>query len=246
MTFSSVPYNDKPSDSIKNFLPIILKISGVIILVIAVLFGVNYALNVYTPATKVDGNKWIPGYSAKAGKKDAKIQLIYFYDLQCSACKDNDPKLNDIVAKYGDKIGFVYRNYPLTEIHPYAEIAAKGAQGASRQGFEKYSEYKKQVFAVQSELSGGKIESAAKNAGLNVEEWNKERNSSIVSSEVKADLDFIKSVNLPNSTVPNVSGNKANGTPTNVILEDEKPVDWWSGSIEQATQELTINKYLNK
>jgi protein-disulfide isomerase len=244
MTFTNVPYDNLNEKKVN--ISLYSKVIGGLLVLVLIVFGINYAVTVFAPKSSVDGNKWIPSYSLVLGKKDSKIKMVYFFDLQCPACKDNDPKLTDLVTKYQDRMGFVYRNYPLTSIHPFADLAAKGAQGALRQGQDKYLEFKKQIFAVQNELSASKIETAGKNANLDIDKWNNDRYSSVINDEVKADLAFVTKVNLPNSTNPKATGNNANGTPTVVLIEDEKPIDWWSGSVEQTTQEATINKYLDK
>jgi protein-disulfide isomerase len=237
------PFNKKPIDSFKPFLPVILKIAGTIILIIAILFGINYALNASAPTVEVKGDTWIPAYSMKEGKEDSKVKVVLFFDLQCSACKANEPALKNVISKLKDRVLFIHRNFPLRDIHPLAQSAGEGAQAASRQGLDKFLVYKEQVYALQSSLSPANITKAAENAGLDIDRWNKDRNGSVVEAEVNADYEFIRKATLPKSSFNGETN--ATGTPTTVVLVDDKPVNWYSGGLDEATQESEILKYLN-
>lgn len=68
------------------------------------------------------------------GKKDAKVTLIEYADFQCPACAAYDPIINQLLTEYADKIFYVYRMFPLTNIHPNAVIAGQAAYAANKQG----------------------------------------------------------------------------------------------------------------
>ncbi len=68
------------------------------------------------------------------GNKDAKVILIEYGDFQCPACKSAHPNLKTITEAYKDKIAFVFRNFPLTTIHPNARTASAAAEAAGLQG----------------------------------------------------------------------------------------------------------------
>lgn len=67
------------------------------------------------------------------GKSDAKVTLIEYSDFQCPACAAYHPLVTQILEEYKDKILFVYRNFPLTNIHANAKIAAQAAYAAHKQ-----------------------------------------------------------------------------------------------------------------
>ncbi|CAN5413923.1 hypothetical protein BH10PAT4_BH10PAT4_1090 [soil metagenome] len=68
------------------------------------------------------------------GNKDAKVILVEYGDLQCPACKTAHPNLKLITEAYKDKIAFVFRNFPLTAIHPNARTGSAAAEAAGLQG----------------------------------------------------------------------------------------------------------------
>ncbi|HZJ18170.1 MAG TPA: thioredoxin domain-containing protein [Patescibacteria group bacterium] len=67
------------------------------------------------------------------GSSSAKVILTEFADFQCPACADNYPAVKQVLATYGEKILFVYRNFPLPQ-HQNAKPAAYTGYAAFRQG----------------------------------------------------------------------------------------------------------------
>ena len=83
------------------------------------------------------------------GPADAKVVLIEFGDYQCPFCKRWRLQVFDpLMEKYGDQIRYVYRDFPLTSIHPEALPAAIAANCAGEQG--KYWEYHDKLFKGDS------------------------------------------------------------------------------------------------
>ena len=68
------------------------------------------------------------------GGKDASVVLVEYSDFQCPACGAYFPVIRSLNEAYGDKLKIVYRNYPLTSLHPNAQLAAQAAEAAGIQG----------------------------------------------------------------------------------------------------------------
>jgi protein-disulfide isomerase len=68
------------------------------------------------------------------GKADSSVVLIEYGDFQCPGCSSVFPTVEKVVDKYQDRIAFVFRNFPLTNIHPNARVAAAAAEAAGLQG----------------------------------------------------------------------------------------------------------------
>src|SRR6185503_4140123 len=69
------------------------------------------------------------------GPKDAKVTIVEYSDFQCPFCARAYTTFEQEVMKdYGDKVRFVFKNFPLTSIHPWAEDAALASECAFQQG----------------------------------------------------------------------------------------------------------------
>ncbi len=68
------------------------------------------------------------------GNPDASLTLVEYGDYQCPACIKAEPLMHHLVDTYGKHLRFVYRHFPLMEIHLQAELAAEAAEAAAAQG----------------------------------------------------------------------------------------------------------------
>ena len=78
------------------------------------------------------------------------MTLIEFSDFQCPFCQRVAPTLKQLRDTYGDKVRIVWKDFPLTQIHPQAFKAGEAAHCAGDQG--KFWEYHDRLFANQQEL----------------------------------------------------------------------------------------------
>jgi len=67
----------------------------------------------------------------QAGPTDAPITLVEYGDFQCPWCFRAHPIVMALQARFGAKLRFVFRNFPLTELHPNAEHAAEAAESVN-------------------------------------------------------------------------------------------------------------------
>lgn len=68
------------------------------------------------------------------GKEDSSIVLVEYADLQCPGCASLMPKISKLHEQYGDRVAFIYRNYPI-QGHQNARAAAAAAESAGQQGY---------------------------------------------------------------------------------------------------------------
>lgn len=99
-----------------------------------------------------------------AGPASKKILFVEFSDLQCPHCKEAEPTIEQLQKDY-PQARFVYQNYPLTEIHPFAfKSAAIGNCVASSKGDAAFFTYMKDVFAHQEGLTDTMADTTMANA----------------------------------------------------------------------------------
>ncbi len=109
----------------KSVIWFIFGIIGVMGLVVALLW--QFGSNAGKPIADIAGNKLHT-------KGSGQVEIVEFSDFECPACKSVQPALSSLLTKYVDKVTFVYRHFPLTNIHPYAMIGSQAAEAASLQG----------------------------------------------------------------------------------------------------------------
>jgi protein-disulfide isomerase len=70
----------------------------------------------------------------RLGPPDAPVTLVEYGDFECPYCGRAHPIVKSIQHRMGDALQFVYRHFPLTQIHPHAELAAEAAEAAGARG----------------------------------------------------------------------------------------------------------------
>jgi protein-disulfide isomerase len=85
------------------------------------------------------------------GKTDSKVILIEYGDFQCPSCGGAHPQIKELIETYEDQILFIFRNFPLTTIHPNARASAAAVEAAGLEG--KYWEMHDLIFENQDAWS---------------------------------------------------------------------------------------------
>ena len=104
------------------------------------------------------------------GRASAPVTLIEFSDFQCPFCQRVAPTLKKLREAYGDKVRIVWKDFPLTQIHPQAFKASEAAHCAGDQG--KYWEYHDRLFANQQLLQPDDLKRHAADLGLDAAAFN--------------------------------------------------------------------------
>lgn len=107
------------------------------------------------------------GQGWSKGAEDASLVIVEFSDFQCPSCKQAYTFIEEeLMQKFGKKVKFVFRHYPLTRIHPMAWIAASASEEAGRQG--KFWDMYDLLFLNQDKLSIEGITKMAEKLKLDV------------------------------------------------------------------------------
>ena len=80
------------------------------------------------------------------GPATAPVTIVEFSDFHCPYCKRVQPVLSQLLAKYGDKVNLVFRDYPVDVLHPQARAASEAARCATEQG--KFWEFHDELFEI--------------------------------------------------------------------------------------------------
>ncbi len=119
------------------------------------------------------------------GRADAPLTLVEYGDYQCPYCGAAYPVVKRLQKTLGKELRFVFRNFPLTQAHPYALIAAEAAEAAALQG--KFWEMHDLLFEQQTFLEPDIITLWAKRIGLNLEKFENDIKQGVVEKRIKED-----------------------------------------------------------
>ncbi len=101
------------------------------------------------------------------GPLDAPLTLVEYGDYQCPYCGEAHPVIKRLQHHFGKKLCFVFRNFPLTQAHPYALVAAEAAEAAALQG--KFWPMHDFIYEHQEDLEPEILPDWAQQVGLNGE-----------------------------------------------------------------------------
>jgi len=103
-----------------------------------------------------------------AGPDDAPVTLVEYGDYECPYCGMAHPVVKRAQRELGKQLRFVFRNFPLAEAHPHAQIAAQAAEAAGAQG--RFWEMHDMIFEHQDALEVKDLLGYAASLGLDAEQ----------------------------------------------------------------------------
>jgi protein-disulfide isomerase len=164
--------------------------------------------------------KLIEGNPPAFGPADAKVTVVEFSDFQCPYCSRAATTVHSIKEKYGDKVRFVFRQFPLS-FHQNAHISAEASLAAHAQG--KFWELHDKMFENQRKLEREALDGYAKELGLNMAEFKKALDTQKYKEQVDAEMKLGEEVAVDGTPTLFVNGKRV-GNPTSVE-EVSKAID---------------------
>jgi protein-disulfide isomerase len=98
------------------------------------------------------------------GPNTAAVTLVQYGDYECPYTSRSTAAVRELQRQFGDRLRFVFRNFPLTDIHPHAMRAAEAAESAAAQG--RFWEMHDYLFAQQQALEDSNLLKYAADLGL--------------------------------------------------------------------------------
>ena len=120
------------------------------------------------------------------GAPDAPVTLVEYGDFECPYCGQAEPAIRELLAEWGDDLRYVFRHLPLSDVHPWAQLAAEAAEAAGAQGafWEMYDV----LLAHQGELTPGHLRRYAQQLGLDGERFADELRRRVHAARVGEDV----------------------------------------------------------
>jgi predicted DsbA family dithiol-disulfide isomerase len=125
------------------------------------------------------------GFPSK-GPANAPVTIVEFSDFECPYCGGLFPTLKLVEKNYGQQVRIVYRQFPLTNIHPHAQKAAEASLCANEQ--QKFWEFHDSMFNNQSELSVPDLKQRAVDLKLDTKAFNQCLDSGKYAAAIQADI----------------------------------------------------------
>ncbi|MDQ3712058.1 MAG: DsbA family protein [Acidobacteriota bacterium] len=155
------------------------------------------------------------------GSPTATVTVEEFADFQCPTCATVHSKMKEINALYSGRIKFVFRNFPLTQMHKNAYDAAVAAEAAGMQG--KFWAMQDQLFNNQKSWSDSQearkmFEEYAQKIGLDAAKFQNDMLGLPVKTRVDADLQRGRALNLTGTPTIYVNGKQVSMEQTGVEM----------------------------
>jgi protein-disulfide isomerase len=145
------------------------------------------------------------------GPDASAVTIVEFSDFQCPFCSRAANTVHQLKEKYGTKVHFVFRQFPLS-FHNQAHLAAEAALAAHAQG--KFWEFHDKLFADQTKLARPALEQTAHDVGLDVAAFKKALDSKEFAAAVDADQKLGEAVAVDGTPTMFLNGKRV-ADPTN-------------------------------
>lgn len=142
----------------------------------------GYKTSVARTEVKVDGEP------TRGGTASAPVTIVEFSDFECPFCRRAQATTSALRAKYGDKIRWVFKDFPLN-FHANAMAAHIAASCVHQQDAQKYWDYFDHLFSGQKDvLKEASLVSGAQKLGIDMKKFEECRNDPAVRQEIEADI----------------------------------------------------------
>ncbi len=125
------------------------------------------------------------------GSVNAPITIVEYGDFECPYTGGAYPVIKELMRQFNEKIYFVYRNFPLNDIHPHAQHAAEAAEAAAAQ--DKFWQMHDYLFEHQKALDDRHLLEYAKEVGLDIDRFKTEMSGHVygplINKSLKSGID---------------------------------------------------------
>jgi protein-disulfide isomerase len=120
------------------------------------------------------------------GDANAPVTLVEYGDYECPYCGAAYPIVKEVQARMGERLRFVFRNFPITTSHPHAEHAAEAAEAAAAQG--RFWEMHDRLYEHQRHLADADLQRHAEERGLDTDRFDSELAQHVHEQRVREDF----------------------------------------------------------
>jgi protein-disulfide isomerase len=129
----------------------------------------------------------VNGTDHQLGPHGAPVTLVEYGDFECPNCKQAAPAVKLLLERFQERVRFVFRHFPLEEVHPHALLAAEAAEAAGAQG--KFWEMHDLLFENQNHLKATHLHSYAERLGLDMARYTAEMDDHVYLQRVREHIE---------------------------------------------------------
>jgi protein-disulfide isomerase len=151
-----------------------------------------------------------PGNAPSFGKSDAQVTIVEFSDFQCPFCSRAAQTVSQLKNKYGSKVRFAFRQFPLP-MHKDARPTAEASLCVNEQGAEKFWKFHDHAFKNQDKLDAASLEKYAKESGANIAKFKECLSAKKFADAVQKDLEYGEKIGVKSTPTFFVNGQLVSG-----------------------------------
>jgi protein-disulfide isomerase len=198
-------------------------LTAILVVIVGGMIGLFAIANKPTPAPVGDKTKITRDSSHQEGS--GTVKLVEFGDYQCPACGAAHPVVKQLMKDYNGKVTLYFRNFPLTQLHPNANLGAQAAEAAAAQG--KFWEMHDKLYETQNDWANlsateaeAKMVGYAKDLGLDADKFKSAIDNGDAQKVVDQDAADAAALNLNGTPTFFINGTQYNGKNDYASLRD--------------------------
>lgn len=125
----------------------------------------------------------VQSFDHMQGSEHAAVKVVEFGDFECPNCKQAAPAVKLLLERFEERVCYVWRHFPLAEVHPHALMAAQAAEAAA--GQQKFWPMHDVLFQNQAHLDAKHLKGYAEQLGLDMARYTAEMDDEIYLQRVR-------------------------------------------------------------
>lgn len=224
-------------------LPVTIVVAGALIAGAVFLAGKTGGPGTGETDKNVTARAYTQGVDHILGNPNAAIKVVTYEDLECPFCKQFHTTMHQIMEYYGPSgnVAWVFRHFPLTQIHSKAPVEAQAAECAADQGGDTaYYKYLDRIYEITPGSNGldlAKLPEVARELGLNADTFNQCLKSGKFARRVQDQ--YNEAISLGGTGTPFTL--IMVGTDS-VVLEGAQPYDSMRAAIDAVLEQLPASQ----
>ena len=129
----------------------------------------------------------VQSFDHTRGPPHAAVTVVEYGDFECPNCKQAAPAVKLLLERFEEKVRYVWRHFPLTEVHPHALMSAQAAEAAA--GQQQFWAMHDLLFENQTHLKAQHLKSYADRLGLDMARYTAEMDDEIYLQRVREHME---------------------------------------------------------